>query len=236
MAQVIELRPDRLAVYSYAHVPWLKPYQRSFEDKDLPSPELKLELFEKAHEVFKNSGYTSIGMDHFALPNDELAIAAQNNSLHRNFMGYSTHADAHQIGFGVSAISYVNRNYFQNLKEIPAYYEAIRRDQGLATHRGFFLILDDEIRRDLITQIMCHGKIDIQAFDKKWGITFKKYFEDALEDLIPMIEDGLLRIEDKQLVVLGDGFLFLRNIAMCFDKYLQEIRDASNNPVFSKTV
>ncbi len=234
--QVIGLKPDRLAVYSYAHVPWLKPYQRSFEDKDLPAPELKLQLFEKAHEAFRGAGYLPIGMDHFALPSDELAIAAGNGSLHRNFMGYSTRADAHQIGFGVSAISYVNDCYFQNLKELPEYYEAMRQKNGLATHRGFFLVTDDQIRRDLITKIMCHGKIDIAAFDKKWHITFRKYFEDALEALIPLIEDGLVRIDDRHFFVMGDGFLFLRNIAMIFDKYLPDMRKNSANPIFSKTV
>ena len=235
LEQVISLKPDRLAVYSYAHIPWLKPYQRSFEDKDLPSPELKLQLFEKAYEAFKQAGYTPIGMDHFALPQDELARAHEDGSLHRNFMGYSTRKESHQIGFGVSSISFVDGNYFQNTKEIPIYEESVQKGQ-LTTNRGFILTTDDMIRRDLITKIMCVGRVKIKDFDQQWGITFRKYFENELEDLIPMIEDELVRLDDQEFKAINQGFLFLRNIAMHFDRYLQSIREKASNPVFSKTV
>ncbi len=236
LAQIIAMKPNRLAVYSYAHVPWLKPYQRSFEDKDLPIPELKLRLFEKAYQILTEAGYQPVGMDHFALPDDELALALENGSLHRNFMGYSTRKEAHQIGFGVSAISYVGDAYFQNRKELPEYYEAIQEENGLATFRGFILANDDKIRRDLITKIMCLGKVHIQSFDKEWGISFRKYFENELENLIPMIEDELLRIDGHDFKIIGLGFLFLRNVAMMFDRYLEDIKNNASNPVFSKTV
>lgn len=236
LQQVLDLRPHRLAVYSYAHVPWLKPYQRSFEDKDLPTPELKLRLFEKAYQTLTTAGYQPIGMDHFALPDDELALARTHGSLHRNFMGYSTRSDAHQIGFGVSAISYVGGDYFQNQKELPAYNQAIQNENGLATFRGFLLSTDDKIRRDLITRIMCLGQVFIQSFDRQWGISFRKYFENELENLIPMIEDELVRIDGQKFKVIGLGFLFLRNIAMMFDRYLKTVKSKASNPVFSKTI
>ena len=235
LAQVLELKPDRLAVYSYAHVPWKSPVQRSFKDSDLPPPELKLELFKRAYETFLGSGYRPIGMDHFALADDELSRAAENGSLHRNFMGYSTKADAHQIGMGVSAISFVGGNYFQNLKELPAYESAIDRGE-LASFRGFLLGRDDLIRRDLITRIMCLGKIDAAEFQKKWDIDFGQYFAEGLQGLEGMVSDGLVEVSARGLEVRGEGFLFLRNIAMCFDPYLSAIQGQAKNPTFSKTV
>lgn len=235
LAQVIALKPDRLAVYSYAHVPWKSPVQRSFKESDLPSPELKLELFKQAYETFLAQGYRSIGMDHFALADDELSRAADNGSLHRNFMGYSTKADAHQIGMGVSAISFVGGNYFQNLKELPAYEAAIDRGE-LASFRGFLLSRDDLIRRDLITRIMCLGNIDTEKFQAKWDIKFSEYFAENLKGLEGLVADGLVEISPQALQVRGEGFLFLRNIAMCFDRYLSGIQDQAKNPTFSKTV
>ncbi|HEX5034635.1 MAG TPA: oxygen-independent coproporphyrinogen III oxidase [bacterium] len=235
LAQVLELKPNRLAVYSYAHVPWKSPVQRSFKDSDLPPPELKLELFKLAYETFLASGYRSIGMDHFALADDELCRAAEDGSLHRNFMGYSTKADAHQIGFGVSAISFVGGNYFQNLKELPAYEAAI--DGGeLASFRGFRLNRDDLIRRDLVTRIMCLGRVDTADFGQKWELRFQDYFAEDLKSLEGLVADGLVEISSQALTVKGEGFLFLRNIAMSFDRYLPAIQGQAKNPTFSKTV
>jgi oxygen-independent coproporphyrinogen-3 oxidase len=233
--QVIALKPNRLAVYSYAHVPWLKPYQRSFEDKDLPSPELKMELFELAYRTLKAAGYQPIGMDHFALADDDLARAQKDGTIHRNFMGYSTKADAHQIGVGVSAISYVAGNYFQNAKDLEPYENAVRSG-NLATHRGYLLNRDDHIRRELIRQIMCRGAVDIPVFEKEWKIGFAEYFADDLPHLNAMIADGLLRRDAKELSVVDEGHLFLRNVAMAFDRHLSGIRASAKNPVFSRTV
>jgi oxygen-independent coproporphyrinogen-3 oxidase len=235
LAQVLELRPNRLAVYSYAHVPWKSPVQRSFKDSDLPPPGMKLELFQQAYETFTQHGYRPIGMDHFALEDDELARAAASGSLHRNFMGYSTKADAHQLGFGVSAISYVGGNYFQNLKELPEYEAAIGRE-GLAAFRGFLLERDDAIRRDLITRIMCNGLVEWPAFEAQWGLNRSEYFRNDLPGLETFVQDRLLESDAQALRVRGEGFLFLRNIAMVFDRYLEDIRSHAATPTFSKTV
>lgn len=235
LQQVLELRPNRLAVYSYAHVPWKAPVQRSFKDADLPPPALKLALFEQAYKTFTANGYRLIGMDHFALMDDELSQAAANGTLHRNFMGYSTRADTHQIGFGVSAISYVGGNYFQNQKELASYYEAIQ-NSSLATLRGYLLNDDDLIRRDLIMQIMCKGHVDYASFGKRWDIDFRDYFVDELPRLEALAQDGIIEANKRGLRIIGHGFLFLRNVAMAFDSYLAAIQEHSTTPVFSKTV
>lgn len=227
LEQVLGLKPDRLAVYSYAHVPWVRPVQRSFEDSDIPSPAQKLQFFGEALQTFTSHGYRLIGMDHFALKVDELSRALDEGSLHRNFMGYSTRADAHQIGFGMSAISYAGGNYFQNEKELKK-YSAVVEEGKLATFRGIILNEDDKIRRDLIMRIMCAGKVDFQGFEN--------YFDQALPQLKGFEEDGLLKLKGRTFQVTSDGLLFLRNIAMVFDKYLEGVRSKSNTPVFSRTV
>ncbi len=235
LEHVLLLRPDRLAVYSYAHVPWLKPYQRSFEDKDLPPPELKLALFERAYDTLTQNGYRLIGMDHFALENDALAKALDDNTIHRNFMGYSTHADAHQIGFGVSAISYAAGNYFQNEKDLAPYEQAVNSGH-LATHRGHILSGQDPMRRDVITRIMCTGEVDFESFRKDWNEDFQKTFAEEISQLRGFADDGLVETSSRGLRVTPEGFLFLRNIAMIFDSYLDAARGNANNPVFSRTI
>lgn len=233
--QVLHLHPNRLAIYSYAHVPWIRPVQRTFKDSDLPSPELKLTLFHAAYDFFTKNGYRLIGMDHFALEEDELSKAMENKTIHRNFMGYSTKADAHQIGFGVSSISYVNGNYFQNIKTIKE-YEGTIKEKKPATYRGFLLSNDDLIRRDLITKLMCHGKILIGDFEKKWGISFWQTFSHELEQLKDFAQENLIEISENKIEVIREGFLFLRNMAMVFDEYLARVKEKANTPVFSRTV
>lgn len=230
LEQVIEMKPDRLAVYSYAHVPWIRPVQRTFEDADLPKPEMKLQLFEKAYRAFIKNDYELIGMDHFALKTDALSLALKDGSIHRNFMGYSTKADAHQIGFGVSAISYVGGHYFQNQKVLKNYYEKIRAS-SLATLRGLILSEDDHTRRKIITDIMCRGALHFKDHGD-----FKKSFKDELSQLEEFVEQGLLQIDDDGLRVINEGALFLRNIASVFDSYLGSIRQKSVSPTFSRTV
>ncbi|MDO8643899.1 MAG: oxygen-independent coproporphyrinogen III oxidase, partial [bacterium] len=222
--------------YSYAHVPWIKPYQRSFKDSDLPSPEMKLKLFEEAYKTCTKNGYQLIGMDHFARQEDELTQALKERTIHRNFMGYSTRGDDHQIGFGVSAISKVNGNYYQNKKELPDYYEALQQEGQLTTFRGYHLTQDDKIRQDLIQNIMCHGYLHIPSFEKKWTISFRKYFAESLPFLQTFVDDHLMDFTEKEIQVKGEGFLFYRNIAMVFDPYLKGIRENSKTPVFSRTV
>lgn len=235
LEKVLHLRPNRLAVYSYAHVPWVHPVQRTFEDSDIPPPQLKLELFEKAYAIFTQNGYSLIGMDHFALHDDELSKALREATIHRNFMGYTTRADAHQVGFGVSSISYVAGNYFQNLKKIKEYDAAIQSN-GMATFRGFLVSHDDKIRRDLIMQIMCRAFVDIDAFEKMWSVNFKDYFSSSIPKLSTFVEDGLLEVTEKKIQVIDHGFLFLRNIAMCFDAHLEGIKSRAKTPTFSRTV
>lgn len=235
LERVKMLSPNRLAVYSYAHVPWVRPVQRTFKDSDLPTPETKLKLFEMAYEHFSKGGYQLIGMDHFARADDELARALHDGSIHRNFMGYSTRADTHQLGFGVSAISYVAGNYFQNAKELKKYL-AIVEEGGLASFRGCLLSPDDHIRRDLILQIMCQTRFDVSEFEHRHKIDFKKYFGDVDAALREFVADKLLSWNGKQFKVTGYGFLFLRNMAMLFDPYLIDIKTNSKTPVFSRTV
>jgi oxygen-independent coproporphyrinogen-3 oxidase len=174
-------------------------------------------------------------MDHFALPDDELCKASEDGGLHRNFMGYSTRADAHQIGFGVSAISYVGGNYFQNAKELPG-YEARIASGELASFRGYLLNREDTLRRDLIMELMCHGRVEIRSFEQRWGVDFPEKFSQELSRLKPLMADHLVMLAPHTLETVGLGHLFLRNIAMAFDPYLGDIQQKASNPIFSKTV
>lgn len=228
----LSLKPDRLAIYSYAHVPWVRPVQRSFADSDLPTPETKLKLFERAHHFFTSQGYAQIGLDHFATREDELYQALERGGLHRNFMGYSTRADAHQIGFGVSAISYVNGHYFQNEKKMDWYQEKMTRGD-LATYRGYLLDEDDRIRRNLITELMCRLQVDKNLMPVAH---FDHYFAREVEKLKPFVADNLVIVTPKEIRVTERGKLTLRNIAMCFDAHLERVRQGAKTPVFSRTV
>jgi len=235
LRQVLHLKPNRLAVYSYAHVPWIRPVQRSFKDSDLPTPQAKLRFFEAAYDTLHRNGYRPIGMDHFALEDDELSRALDRGGLHRNFMGYSTKADAHQIGFGVSAISYVGGDYFQNRKDLRKYEVEIQDDRP-ATFRGIALNKDDSLRRDLITQIMCRGKVALKEFQSRWNLRFDQYFSEELRKLAALQKDGLVDWNEDYLYATEQGQLFLRNIAMVFDTYLSRIQSQAKNPTFSRTV
>ena len=216
---VIDARPDRLAIYGYAHMPRLFKAQRQIRDADLPDAEGKLALLELAVQRLGEAGYEYIGMDHFALPGDELARAQRGGSLHRNFMGYTTHAQTDLVGFGVSAISHVGDSYTQNHRELAGWEIAI--DQGrLPIWRGLVLGNDDVLRADLIQQLMCQGEIDTRRIERTWGIVFGEYFSDALAALRPLQEDGLVQCPPGKIRVTARGRALLRIIAMCFDRYL----------------
>ncbi len=216
---VIEARPDRLAVYGYAHVPSLFKAQRRIDADDLPMPELKLDLLRVAIEKLTAAGYLYIGMDHFALPGDALALAQQRGGLHRNFMGYTTHADTDLVGMGVSAISHIGDSFSQNPRDLPTWEAAV--DAGrLPVFRGMRLTEDDTIRADLIQGLMCHGEIPMDTLGRRHAIDFNQYFADALSRLQPLRADGLERLEPERIVVTTRGRLLLRSIAMCFDHYL----------------
>jgi len=219
---VIEMRPDRIAVYSYAHLPQMFKAQKQIQSTDLPTPEAKLGLLQLAIEKLSAAGYCYIGMDHFALPDDELALAQARGKLHRNFMGYTTHADSDLIGLGVSAISHIGDTYSQNFRDLIGWQAAI--DAGhLPLFRGMQLCDDDRLRADLIQQLMCQGEIQIARLERRYDIDFERYFERALERLQPLIDDGLVRHDRARIVVTPRGQLLLRNIAMCFDRYLETL-------------
>jgi oxygen-independent coproporphyrinogen III oxidase len=216
---VVQARPDRIAVYSYAHLPHMFKAQRQIEAADLPSPEDKLALLELAIDKLDAAGYQYIGMDHFALPDDELAQAQQRGGLHRNFMGYTTHSDSDLVGLGVSAISHIGDSFSQNPRDLPSWQGAI--DEGrLPVFRGMRLSEDDQLRADLIQQLMCQSEVPVTALERRYGIVFETYFADALEKLKPLEADGLVRREPGRIRVTSQGRLLLRNIAMCFDRYL----------------
>ena len=233
---VNDMRPDRVAVYSYAHLPDLFKAQRQIDAADLPDPAAKLGLLQLAIERLGAAGYEYIGMDHFALPDDELSIARRRGGLHRNFMGYTTHADSDLVGLGVSAISHIGDTYSQNPRDVAAWQVAL--DQGkLPVFRGMRLDADDVLRADLIQSLMCRGEIPVTALERRHAIDFPEYFADALDRLQPLAEDGLVRFEDTRIEVTSRGRLLLRNIAMCFDRYLDHApTDTRAAPRFSRAI
>lgn len=229
--KIIALRPDRIAAYSYAHLPKLVRAQRLIRPEDMPPPERKLELLELTIRRLCSAGYVYIGMDHFALPEDELAQARINDTLQRNFQGYSTHADCDLIGLGVSSIGKVGDTYSQNVKELSQYYAHLNAGE-LPLQRGYQLNADDCLRRDVINTLMCHNRIDIATIEQQHGINFNEYFADALVQLQEQVADGLLTINDEAIVLLDQGNLMMRSVAMAFDAYL----GAKQRGEFSRTV
>ncbi|HWY32219.1 MAG TPA: oxygen-independent coproporphyrinogen III oxidase [Candidatus Acidoferrum sp.] len=217
---VLAMEPDRLAVFSYAHVPWIKPAQKILEQKILPSPEVKLDLLKLGIERLTAEGrYVYIGMDHFARPADELVTAQRQKTLQRNFQGYSTRGEADIYAFGMSAISQIPGAYWQNEKELPAYVAAL--DAGRTPlARGYVLTDDDKIRRATIMRVMCDLTLDYAAMSEKLGINFQEYFGPELAALAPFAADGLVKTRAEGLEVTNAGRLFIRNIAMTFDNTL----------------
>ncbi len=232
IGSVIQAKPDRIAVYSYAHLPQLFKPQRQIKAEDLPTPEVKLELLRLTIEKLTAAGYVYIGMDHFALPDDELVIAQRKGTLQRNFQGYSTHAQTDLIGLGVSAIGKIGDSYSQNLKSLPDYYSALDAGQ-LPIWRGLELNADDILRREVIQQIMCQGELDYSKVGSRFQIQFKDYFADELTRLEPLREDGLVKLEPGRLEVTPAGRLLLRAVAMVFDAYLNK---NGNVERFSKVI
>lgn len=229
---VLALQPDRLAVFSYAHVPWVKPAQKILEQKVLPTPEVKLQLLKNVIErLTQDNRYVYIGMDHFARPNDELALAQRKKQLQRNFQGYSTHAGADIYSFGMSAISQIPDAYWQNEKELPKYYAAL--DAGRAPlARGYVVTDEDKVRRETIMRVMCDLSLDYASMSQRLGFNFVSHFERELEALAPFEADGLVRRFPTGLEVTEAGRLFIRNIAMCFDNTLAP----ANERKHSKTI
>jgi oxygen-independent coproporphyrinogen-3 oxidase len=236
---LLAVRPERFAIYGYAHMPHLFKAQRQIDPADLPDAQTKLQLLQLAIERLGAAGYRYIGMDHFAVPQDELSLAQERGSLHRNFMGYTTHADCDLIGLGVSAIGHIGNSFSQNFRDLPSWESAIEAGK-LPLWRGLEIDQDDQIRAHVIQGLMCQGVIDMDALGARYGIDFPDYFAQALERLQPLLGDGLATLSGGRIEVTARGRLLLRVIAMCFDRHLPvatgAAADGQEKPRFSKVV
>ena len=221
LERIIDINPDRLSIFNYAHLPALFKPQRRINEDALPSPLEKLDILKMTIERLSTAGYVYIGMDHFAKPDDELAIAQQNNLLYRNFQGYATHADCDLIGLGITSIGTVGRSFAQNVKTMDEYIEHI--DAGkLAVFRGVEIDDDDIVRRNAIMQLICHFNLNIAEFERNNKIEFKTYFKDEIAELTIMKNDGLIEFDEQKIQVTAKGRLLIRNICMVFDRYLKK--------------
>jgi oxygen-independent coproporphyrinogen-3 oxidase len=231
--RVLEWAPDRFAIFAYAHVPWMKKHQKLINEPDLPSFAERLDLQQLIHDRLGAAGYQNVGMDHYAKPDDEMVKAQQNKTLWRNFQGYTTHKNCDIYAFGVSSISQTRDVYMQNDKNLKSYQERVAAGH-LPVERGLRLTHEDQLRRELITRIMCDMEIDTRAFGAEWGVNFEQKFADGLAELPALEADGLVRLEPGRIVVTQLGSLFLRNIAMGFDAYLKEAAQGQQ-PRYSRT-
>ncbi|UCE88329.1 MAG: oxygen-independent coproporphyrinogen III oxidase [Pseudomonadota bacterium] len=219
--RVIEVAPDRIAVFNYAHLPEMFKPQRRIDANELPSPADKLKILQQSIDKLVAAGYVYIGMDHFAKPDDELAVAQRDGTLHRNFQGFSAHAECDLIAMGVSSISKVGDSYCQNAKTLDDYYRIL--DTGhLPIARGYVLNSDDVLRRDVIMKLICYGELNIPEIEHEYGIEFGKYFDREIIDLDALAADGLLERGEDYVRVRPAGRLLVRNIGMVFDKYLRQ--------------
>ena len=230
--EVLKMRPDRLAIYSFAFLPGMfKTHRRAIREKDLPHAEEKINIYLEAINFLEKAGYVMIGMDHYSLPEDELAKALKNKTLHRNFMGYTTLHNMSQIGIGVSAISDFGDSYFQNQKDIFQYIDEIS-DNNIIPRKGIQLDMEDQLRRKVIETLMCHGEISIKYFEKIFKIDFQKQFANALKKLKIFEKENLVKINPQSIELTKLGRLFMRNVVMTFDRHLETIK----KPKFSQTV
>ncbi|MAT56423.1 MAG: oxygen-independent coproporphyrinogen III oxidase [Ignavibacteriae bacterium] len=229
---IIDISPDRIAVFNYAHVPWMKKHMALIRPEDIPIPEEKLAILKMTVEKLTSAGYVFIGMDHFAKPEDEMAVALREKKLYRNFQGYSTHAGTDLYGMGITSISQIGQVYAQNIKREKPYFEYL--DEGnLPIERGYKLNQDDLLRRDVITKVMCDFELDFDWVEQKYKIDFEKYFAYALSNFGEMIDDGLVTIEKRKLTISEMGRLMIRNVAMNFDGYIERKQDTAR---YSRTV
>lgn len=232
LAQITRLRPDRVALYAYAHLPERFKPQRRIQASELPPPPAKLDMLARSIDAFDAAGYVYVGMDHFALPDDALAVARRQGRLHRNFQGYSTQPDCDLIALGVSAIGRVGASYCQNAKTLEEYYDLL--DQGrLPVVRGLALSRDDLIRRSVIMALMCQGQLQFEALELAFLIDFRTYFDKELQALSVYQAQGLVRVGETAIEVTEQGWFFVRAVAMVFDRYLQADRNRSR---FSKII
>lgn len=229
--KVLEISPDRMSIFNYAHLPELFKPQRRINAEELPQPQEKLDILQLCIERLTEAGYVYIGMDHFAKPDDELAVAQRDGTLYRNFQGYSTHSNCDLVGLGSTSISMVGDSYSQNLKTLDEYYASVEKGH-LPIFRGIELNADDVLRRDVITRLICHFTLDKASVAQSHGIDFDDYFATELKELDEMQNDGLLLLESGAIHVQPAGKLLIRNICMVFDRYLRE----KNQQSFSKVI
>jgi oxygen-independent coproporphyrinogen-3 oxidase len=232
---VIGFGVDRVAVYSFAYIPWVKEHQKKLDEGQLPDREAKFKLFALAREKLLEAGYEPIGMDHFARPDDELASARREGRLRRNFQGYTVIPASDVVGLGLSSIGDVRGAYVQNEKDLARYEERVRNGR-LAVVRGIARTRDDEIRRDVIHDLMCNFRVDVRRIERTWQISFAEYFEPDLRDLAAHEGEGLVVVGPERIEATPTGELFVRNLAMCFDRYWREKHAGKDRPVFSRTV
>ncbi|MCU4675692.1 oxygen-independent coproporphyrinogen III oxidase [Catenovulum sp. 2E275] len=218
---ILAMDIDRVSLFSYAHLPQRFAAQRKLKDEWLPNAQQKLDLMHQAMQSLTQAGFVMIGMDHFAKPDDELAIALKQGKLHRNFQGYTTHGNCDLLGLGVSSISAVGRSFSQNVKDLKTYYQAIN-EQGSALEKGFKLTQDDIIRGEVIRSLMCNLVVDKRKIEQTFAIKFDHYFADELKNLATFIKDNLITLDTNLISVNANACLFIRNIAMTFDAYMQK--------------
>lgn len=231
--KVLSMNPDRFAVFNYAHLPSMIKHQRLIKEEWIPPREEKLQLLKLSIDKLSDAGYTYIGMDHFAKPDDELTIAMENGTLYRNFQGYSTHAGIDLFALGITSIAMLSDTYMQNVKTLKEYYTLIDQDQ-LPIMRGIILNREDILRREVITELMCNFRLSKKKIETKYDINFDVYFKEALKELQSLKDDGLIELESDKLSVTNAGRLLIRNIAMKFDAYL--MKKEKDKPQFSRTV
>lgn len=229
--KIIQLKPDRIALYSFAHVPWLKKHQTLIAEETLPSAEEKLDIFLTARNALLSSSYEAIAMDHFALNSDEMAKAFHQGTLYRNFMGYTLKYTEDFLGFGMSAIGFVQNCFVQNTKSLTDYYALIRAHK-LPVERGLILSEDDQRRQWVITQLMCHFQVNKHTFEEKFQTSFDRYFQNEQSHIKQCAQEGLLTHSPQELKATALGQLFIRNVCMGFDAYYKP----DNTPKYSKTI
>jgi oxygen-independent coproporphyrinogen III oxidase len=232
IAQVAALAPDRIALYAYAHLPERFKPQRRIDAAQLPEPSARVEMLAAAMAGFQRDGYTYIGMDHFALPDDALAVAKREGRLQRNFQGYSTYPDCDLVGLGVSAIGRVGDSYYQNAKTLPEYTESLEAGK-LPVVRGLTLTADDLVRRDIIMALMCHGRVEFAAIERAHGVDMRQTFAEEIGRLAPLVADGLVSLHEDAIQVTPSGWYVVRAVALVFDHYL---KNGAPRERFSKIV
>jgi len=232
LKRIIDISPDRISLFNYAHMPTLFKPQRRINEDDMPSPEVKLNILKQSIEQLINAGYVYIGMDHFAKPDDELSIAQEQGKLYRNFQGYATHADCDLVGMGITSIGTIDNSFSQNVKTLDEYQQLIGSGQ-LAVFRGVEIDHDDLLRRAVIMQLICHFNLNFVDIESKFSVDFNKYFATEISRLEVMREDGLIELNRQSIKVTSKGRLLIRNVCMVFDRYLN---DKQSNQRFSKAI